>query len=93
MQCNLLSGNFHTEEKGCCMGAWLIQSVERAVLALAVVSLSPTLGKEITYKQNLNKKKKQRRKGVVHSRNGGKVACMRVFLCTVRGRFKIQGKM
>ena len=46
--CSLVgnSGCIHIKRQS--WGAWLAQSVERATLDLRVVSLSPTLGEEIT---------------------------------------------
>ena len=51
-------------------GAWLAQSEERVTLNLGVVSLSPTLGVEITKKNNNKLKKKENviRKSIYHTK-------------------------
>ena len=39
------------------LGTWLVQSVELATLDLGVLSLSPTLGAEVTLKNKRKRKK------------------------------------
>ena len=47
-------GCFSKEKKKKPKGLWLAQSVEHVTFDLKVVSLSPTLGVEITLKKNLS---------------------------------------
>ena len=45
-----------------CGGAWLAQRVDHAILGLRVMSLSPMLDVEPTYKKKKKKKKKKIKK-------------------------------